>query len=265
MDAPREISQGESVQEKCSGGLEHTFIKVSMSDIEMDKSDEDGHDAVSDLFDPDMEFKSEDDKDSAGECPKSRKAPSKDEIFDDSIDYSDSDEDYYEKKKTPARKPRSRTSKKVGSSKKKERDTVEKKKAGSRKRKVGEGKVRKKRGRPKQPRRLDGTNDTTSGEESDTAVLLEYGEEGAPFRLGCGYNIGFKVKVLKYLETHSTTATSEKFGVNPKRVREWKAAKEKISMSELRRITIIYFFFHVTVKSPSIVLLANTYIYMLKC
>lgn len=124
---------------------------------------------------------------------------------------SDEDEDDYQIKKSRGERNKAKTIK----------IEVEKIPASTKKTpKSEEPKVPKKRGRKKDPRRLDGREDTTSEEELD--------DEKVPVRFGTGYHVLYKQKVLKYAKTHSNSATAEKFGIKPSLVREWRKQKNNI-------------------------------------
>lgn len=116
-----------------------------------------------------------------------------------------------------------------------EKDVVEEKEVeGKKKKKVAvkrkvtssPSKAKRPRGRPKQPRRLGVPDDYTSEEDVD-------GSDKKPvLRQGSGYPVEFKLKVLKYADTHSNAATAEKFGLNAKRIRDWRKTKFKIGKNQ---------------------------------
>ncbi|CAL8069657.1 unnamed protein product [Orchesella dallaii] len=200
-------------------GLIHTFIKVSHSDEEVDENDHDGINLDEDDFamalghlDEEQEVEEDgddEDQDATFTLPTSSSEDSSEEEEDD----KDGDLSSDEKMIVPRKK----------------RKVVES--SGNRSRQQPKTicidyKPKPTKSSTKSNSRRSEKSDDDMSEEDDKIVLPQKGPNNL-------YDVNFKLQVLKYFETHSAKRTSAKFGVPPKRVREWKSCEEKIQDESL--------------------------------
>lgn len=222
MDA-EEGSKGEEALlegEEEGKDVYEAVIKLSPSDLELSDSGEEGNGEI--LGEEEVEVKNEVDSEDYEE-----EGDSEEEEEDNGSSWKGSSEEEEIDSKGKTESKRATGGKKNVVEKEKrspaKRSKVRKRKDESEGEEEDFPKPKRKRGRPKQPRRLGVSDDYTSEEEEQGE-----GQVKPVLRPGSGYPVEFKLKVLKYADKHSNAATADKFGLQPKRVRDWKRQRHKI-------------------------------------
>jgi len=73
------------------------------------------------------------------------------------------------------------------------------------------------------------SSDTTDNDSDNHSKESSAATTTKPRRKYASYGVEFKLDVLRYNENHSQSVTAAKFGIDPKRIREWKKQKSMLS------------------------------------